>query len=46
MATQTKLQIIDADAHVLETEHSWDFLEPSEEKFRPQLLYSPNDPTR
>lgn len=46
MATQTKLQIIDADAHVLETEHTWDFLEPAEQKFRPQLLYSPNDPTR
>lgn len=46
MATQTKLQVIDADAHVLETEHTWDYLEPSEQKFRPQLLYSPNDPTR
>ena len=46
MATQTKLQIIDADSHVLETEHTWDYMEPSEEKYRPQLLYSPNDPTR
>ena len=46
MATQTKLQIIDADAHVLETEHTWDYLEPSEEKYRPQLLHTPNDPTR
>ena len=46
MATQTKLQFIDADAHVLETEHTWDYLEPSEEKFRPQLSYTPNDPTK
>ena len=46
MATHTKLQIIDADSHVLETEHTWDYMEPSEEKYRPQLLYSPNDPTR
>jgi predicted TIM-barrel fold metal-dependent hydrolase len=31
--------VIDADAHVLETERTWDYLEPSEEKYRP-LLYS------
>ena len=46
MATQTKLQVIDADAHVIETERTWDYMEPSEQKFRPQLLSSPNDPTR
>ena len=28
MATQTKLQVIDADAHVIETERTWDYLEP------------------
>ena len=44
MATQTKLQIIDADAHVLETERTWDFLEPAEEKYRPLLYSSPDDP--
>ena len=38
MATQTKLQIIDADTHVLETERTWDYLEPSEQKYRPQLF--------
>src|SRR5262249_34162386 len=26
---------IDADAHVVETEHTWDYLEPWESKFRP-----------
>ena len=46
MATQTKLQVIDADAHVIETERTWDYLEPSEQKLRPLLLSSPDDPTR
>jgi predicted TIM-barrel fold metal-dependent hydrolase len=46
MTTQQKIPVIDADAHVLETEHTWDYLEPSERKFRPQLFYSPADPTR
>ena len=46
MATQTKLQIIDADTHVLETERTWDYLEPAEEKYRPQLFSSPANPTR
>ena len=32
--------IVDADAHVVETEHTWDFLDPSEKKFRPQLFSS------
>ena len=36
--------IIDADAHVLETEKTWDYLEPSEHKFRPTIVGSPNDP--
>jgi predicted TIM-barrel fold metal-dependent hydrolase len=34
------MMIIDADAHVVETEHTWDFLEGSEKKFRPQLFQS------
>ena len=32
--------IVDADAHVVETEHTWDFLDQSEKKFRPQLFSS------
>src|SRR4051812_12664441 len=36
---------IDADAHVLETEHTWDYLEPDECKYRP-LLVSPRDDER
>ena len=37
--------IIDADAHVIETEHTWDYLEESERKFRPRLYSTPEDPT-
>ncbi len=37
--------IIDADAHVVETEHTWDYLEPSERRFRPQLFHSADDTT-
>ncbi len=32
--------IIDSDAHVIETEHTWDYLDASEKKFRPQLFRS------
>ena len=31
---------IDADAHVLENPHTWDFLEESEEGFRPEVVVS------
>ena len=37
--------IVDADAHVVETEHTWDFLDASEKKFRPQLFSSVTTPT-
>jgi predicted TIM-barrel fold metal-dependent hydrolase len=30
--------VIDADAHVVETERTWDYLEASERKFRPQIV--------
>jgi predicted TIM-barrel fold metal-dependent hydrolase len=36
--------IVDADAHVVETEHTWDFLDGSERKFRPQLFQSADNP--
>ena len=45
MATTQKLAIIDADAHVVESERTWDYLEPAEEKYRPVLVSAPNDPT-
>ena len=30
--------VIDSDAHVVETEHTWDFIEPSDAKYRPQIV--------
>ncbi len=44
MPLQNGLLIIDADAHVIETEHTWDYLEPSERKFRPLLYSCPDEP--
>ena len=44
--TQVKMDIIDADADVVETERVWDYLEPSEAKFRPTLVPLPNNPHR
>jgi predicted TIM-barrel fold metal-dependent hydrolase len=36
--------VIDADAHVVETEHTWDYLDESDRKFRPQLYQSSENP--
>lgn len=46
MVTESRVQVIDADAHVVETERTWDYLEPSEQKFRPALFSTPDDPTK
>ena len=40
----TKRGVIDADAHVIESERTWDYLLPHEEKFRPKLFASPENP--
>ncbi len=44
--TTVKTDVIDADAHVVETERVWDYLERSEEKYRPRLMTSPENPAR
>lgn len=36
--------VIDADAHVIETERTWDYLEGDERRFRPQIVQSTSDP--
>jgi predicted TIM-barrel fold metal-dependent hydrolase len=41
-----KSEVIDADAHVVETERVWDYLESSEEKYRPMLVTLPENPQR
>ncbi len=35
METNAKALVIDADAHVVESAHTWDFLDPSERQYRP-----------
>ena len=40
------VQVIDADAHVVETERTWDFMDPSEMMFKPTLLFSRDDPPK
>ena len=45
MATvETRRKVIDADAHVIESEHTWDYLLPHEERYRPQLFSAPDNP--
>ena len=29
---------IDSDAHVVETEHTWDFMERADQKYRPLIV--------
>jgi uncharacterized protein len=41
----TKTMVIDADAHVLESEHTWDYLEPSDRKYRPLPVTVPAEPS-
>ena len=43
MPTSGRFGVIDADAHVVETERTWDHLDESEGKFRPRLFQSPED---
>lgn len=38
--------VIDADAHVVETEQTWEYLQPEEAKYRPKLFSSPEEPGR
>lgn len=39
------MAVIDSDAHVLETEHTWDYMLESERPLRPRIVPTPNDPT-
>ena len=32
------MAVIDADTHVIETEHTWDYLDPAEQQFRPIVV--------
>ena len=46
MVTDRKVQVIDADAHVVETERTWEFMDPADAKFKPILLFSRDDPPK
>jgi predicted TIM-barrel fold metal-dependent hydrolase len=35
------MTVIDSDAHVVENEQTWDYLEPSAEKYRPRVISLP-----
>jgi len=37
--------IIDSDAHVVETEHTWDYLDASDKNYRPRLVQSVENPS-
>ena len=39
-------QVIDADAHVVETERVWDYLDGGDRKYRPLLVTAPDNPRR
>ena len=39
------MAVIDADAHVLETEKTWDYMLESERALRPRIVPTPNDAT-
>ena len=45
MSTSNGLPVIDADSHVIETARTWEYLEPSEQKYRPLLYSSPDSQT-
>ena len=36
------MPVIDADAHVVETEHTWDFIPPSDQHLRPVVVEVPD----
>jgi len=36
--------MVDSDSHVIESESTWAYLAPSEERFRPRLVESDNEP--
>jgi predicted TIM-barrel fold metal-dependent hydrolase len=40
--TRVETAIIDADAHVLETDRTWDYLEPEDQKYRPVSITTPD----
>lgn len=44
--TEVKMNVIDADAHVVENELVWNYLDGTEKKYRPTLVTMPGEPGR
>ena len=40
------MPVIDADTHVIETEHTWDFIEPADQQYRPQIVTPRGNPDK
>src|SRR3989338_1510701 len=43
METAAKTPVIDADAHVVESDRTWDYMDPSERQYRPVPLEAPEE---
>ena len=39
------MAVIDSDAHVLETERTWDYMLESERDYKPRVVATPDDPS-
>jgi predicted TIM-barrel fold metal-dependent hydrolase len=39
------MAVIDSDAHVLETERTWDYMLESEREYKPRVVATPDDPS-
>lgn len=46
MTTQVKLRAVDSDAHVLESEQTWAYMDADDLKYRPQTFSADDDPNR
>jgi hypothetical protein len=46
LTAKVKTDVIDADAHVVENERVWDYLEAGDEKYCPTLVAEPDHPER
>ena len=40
------MPIIDADCHVIESEQTWEYLDPADEQYKPASMFDPNRPDR
>jgi predicted TIM-barrel fold metal-dependent hydrolase len=41
-----QIEAFDSDSHVVETDHTWDYLDDSAQRFRPTIMPSPGNPNQ